>query len=319
MRFTLGFFLLVGMLATLVGPKDSWSAESIRLITFNLGTARFRGLAPDCPNFKLCDPAVIAEAKALFRKAMPDVVMLQEVQGANQLIGNFAGGPVLPAGYRAKCVPGHAGVEEVCLAWNSRSARLAEACKSVREKNSGAVRCSINVRGHRADFVTVHPYAHDPLESSRMLNSVWRDLIREDEPTVLGGDFNTSKCTGFDGCSFPYPAQFGTLFGYHVAHYGRFSPKDTFYGNYQRNPKNGELKAVGTYSTIYRFKLDHLFVNFGETAEQLYDSEAALTKPCPEGVSTSNRLKFAHPLSIGHDNGWRADHFPILSCIHAKE
>ena len=258
---------------------------SLTVVSHNVGNAgrvivgSFGVKILRCPSNRLCWDWTVHNLRDWFGKISPDVILLQEAMGIGQVIGHETNGPVLPDGYEAQCLGG------ICVAWKSARAHLAagRSCTGVSRSLSGVFMCPLVVDGSVVQFVSAYyPALNDApawlggngekvRQRIEMAEYVFRGkegLIDPAARIVVGGDFNTTDCTGGADCSHPYPANFWTAFGRTKAGYGRQelrygasnAPRDDFSGVYDG------FKSTG-FTTHYAFgkhsAYDHLFANFG--------------------------------------------------------
>ncbi len=322
--FALGLVALGAPLALAEPAPES----TIKVLTFNVGTAHVSGFKPDCPNFKLCHKDAIQRISELVEQTEPDILLLNETQGETQLFGTHGNGPVLPSRkYDARCTAGHSKIVEVCVAWRTDRFQLVGqpeiACRTLAHlttQGGGAILCSLqSLDGKipRLDLVSVHGSAAEDPSRQELYREIWNSLTQPGVPTIVGGDFNTEKCTsGEADCRFPAPLEYGTLYGGHVENFGRWVPDDSFFGTYVWNIKRGRAQSEGSKSTHYRKKLDHVFANFGEAPVAQFTEAEARKQPCTlETPSWATRVPFDGGFTWFFGGiGWKTDHYPILSC-----
>lgn len=283
--------LLIGaILGSLVSLGGLTHAGELKVLQFNVGNALL-GCPPYLPSLeklRLHEPREIDRIRAMIDAQAPDVVLFQEIlNGEKQLFD--ADHPVLPPHYSGNCSRGAdlgrgQNLGMVCVAWRMDRVRPATAspCGGYYRGGSGSVvRCLLEVEGQQFQAVSVYAPYMMPLDRKTQqqhleaLRKVWGgEVVDLSLPTVMGGDFNHSVCTGpVEGetgnlrCGKrPYPAEFGSLFGAHQKGYGRWSPAHSFYGHYQSGkpvPLHSQVVRACGVSLIHS-QLDQVFANFGE-------------------------------------------------------
>ena len=311
--------------------SSSHAATSLKILSFNVGTAHFSGFSADCPDFKLCHPDAIAEIRKLIQRADPDVILFQETQGPSQLFSTFAAGPVLDAQiYDGSCAAGVSGIQEVCVVWKRSRLILKDpgrGCESLpihapdaKPKGGATVLCdlaSAQDPSLHVNVVSLHGDTHDNADRVALYQAIWDRLSRSGQPSVLGGDFNTESCTlGMDGCQLPSPETFGTVYGRQVKDYGRWKPTDDFFGNFGLSLV-GQILNLVSFSTHYHRRIDHIFANFGQAPLSEFDEATAPDQACLHGQHPwASRVPFDGLFTFFRGGlGWKVDHFPVLACL----
>ena len=333
----LPYFGPIGVIALLfINSALAQAATPFKVLTFNVGTAHEEGFQPDCNKYKLCHKDAIERIQKLVSQAQPDIILFQETQGIEQLFGTFANGPVLDSTvYDGQCAEGVAKIQEVCVAWKrTRFAMIGDAsiaCPSMSmlvqvdpeegPKGGGAQGCSLRaVDGSIARLEVVSIHGNTAGDSSRLelLDAIWKRLVDQGAPSVVGGDLNTPSCTsGEPDCAHPAPSSFGTIYGRQMRGYGLWNPDDNFYGEYILKPGDSAPSSEGSHSTHYLRRLDHLFANFGARPVRTVDEEHSITQPCNAQTGPwGTRVPFDGGLTVIRGGmGWKTDHYPILSCL----
>lgn len=275
-----------------ISPSLPAGHGSLLVLQFNVGNA-YVGCPPRKPSstdrVRLNDPADIARIRAYFTALQPDVILLQETLGGeNQLFG--PSNPLLPANYQAACPTSTSesgGI--VCVAWRSDRLFLDApspdpACVGVSNSSGGVVRCRLDYLGQPIQFVSSYVpnlgrcfpiigcFGHkEDSVREEVLSWIWNSsLVNRNMPAIVTGDFNTEECTDerpSSKCSYPYPPEFGTLFGRSVSGYGRWSPHDTFYGHYANSGKKIAESSESVHVCGFKVaenRYDHIFSNFGK-------------------------------------------------------
>lgn len=174
-----------------------------------------------CWETKLCKEEVAAKLRAYITAWQPDVVLLSEVQRAEQLKLAGSGGPLLPPGYDGLCGESRDRDSDELVAWNAERASHEHECvawkqarvsyvpgsaRSARGRNDdyGKGQCEYHFTSLRVDLVlegsfaltavTVHPDASILSSDCRTeeIQRTWSELA--DAPhVIIGGDWNSDS------------------------------------------------------------------------------------------------------------------------------
>lgn len=295
--------------------------ETLEILSFNVGNAGDNildaALPTHCPNYKLCRAPSVSSLKNFIKSTNADLLLLQETQGIEQVLGSKALGPLLDANiYDAFCD------YQACVAWKKSKISLSpEGCRISTNKRASGVNCEIVVAQKRIQAISAYfpalikffPNYWSGLEKRRELSQrIFRgkdDFTSSDVPVIVGGDFNTSNETFDENYSVPYPQGYYTIVGRHVKGYGSsyepllgFVPDEDFFGSYQNQMPSKFI----TYSRYgIKKQIDQLFANFGFRADD-WNSKICIYSGCTrdQGLNTSD---------ISSTNDF--DHFPIFGRI----
>jgi hypothetical protein len=298
-----------------------YTTGSVKVMTFNVGNASYKFtisnmfpfiIKPSCPHFKLCDSNMIKRIKNHISIVKPDILFIQEVQGVEQLVEHVKDGPILSSNYDAICTYGHAGILENCVAWYKDRVSLSGTCRAVLELEGGAILCPLVVDGLMIQAISAHPSAWDKKERQAVMRSMWHKLIDRTKPAIVGGDFNTEMQTfGFTE-QYPYPAEFGTLFGRYVKHYGRWESQHTFFGSYHRSGDGKYTRPKAHRTTSFGKTWDMLFANFGHPMPFHGTGNTCSSYACVGGRDTGYAWRMPG-LSVWPHLGFRMDHRPVIA------
>jgi endonuclease/exonuclease/phosphatase family metal-dependent hydrolase len=301
--------------------KIDSTAGQIKILSQNIGGANFKinrnfKIEPACPLFKLCDSQIMARVRNQILALKPDVIFLQEALNLEQLTQGLKGeSPLLPQNYVAVCGAGAGGLKEVCLAWNKSKAESIGPCRSIFGAESGAIKCTLKIDKTLIAVINVHPSAWFESDRRQLIYDVWDKLVVPGQATLVAGDFNTTFYTYSDNSPYPYPPEFGTIFGRSVQDYGRKKPKKSYYG-YEYYKSDGDRIPLQVWgSTIFGEKIDHVFSNFGDEQKISLNTDSM---PCGSFVCLGNQKGFAWgPADWSFFTSWgpKTDHLPILALV----
>lgn len=297
--------------------------SSLEVISFNVGNMGDNPVSvvmnKSCPDFKLCRPKSIAFFKDWFSQVQPDVLLLQETLGIDQVAGQKFGGPLVDQRHYDAFCNYHA-----CVVWKKSTVQIAvskeKSCRMQTDPYGDLILCELAHKGQLIQFISAYfpavklenpPFKVRLLRRkalSEFLFEEQKNFVAQKKPVVVGGDFNTPDCTFQPDCKLPYPENYYTLVGNHVEGYGKFhelldgrTMGDSFFGAYQYD------QAITFHTHYYYFlkhQFDQMFANFGFPVED----ESSVISPYAGSTCGSG-------LSCPDFRGQDFDHRPIFGRI----
>jgi hypothetical protein len=184
-------------------------AHSADFLTFNVGNVLMQWKLiwppePVCPFYKLCRPETVQQVRTYIQDQKPDVVHFQEIWNpADVKNENNQMHQILPKNYKFACGRGAHDLFSICTAWKVDFQLIGESCQSIYRPHGGYLVCTLSRGNSQWMFVNVHGSALEPEDRKLLLEHLWRRFEKNQNPIIVGGDFNTDLLTEDEKTKIP--------------------------------------------------------------------------------------------------------------------